>query len=124
MEEQKKIEEEKKKIEEEIKKKEEKSKIIKQNFPKEPDDSNPDKCMIVFRFPDGNKNVERKFLKNDKIQLLYDFIETLGRDIYTENDNNKFELIQTFPFKKYDNYNKTLEEEGLFPNSMLQIKEI
>ena len=124
MEEQKKIEEEKKKIEEEIKKKEEKSKIIKQNFPKEPDDSNPDKCMIVFRFPDGNKNVERKFLKNDKIQLLYDFIETLGRDIYTEKENYKFELIQTFPFKKYDNYNKTLEEEGLFPNSMLQIKEI
>ena len=122
--EEKRLEEEKKRKEEELKKKEEKIKIIKKNLPPEPDDSNPDKCTILFRYPDGNRNVERKFLKNDKISLLYDFIETLGRDIYTENDNNKFELIQTFPFKKYDDLNKTLEEEGLFPNSMLQIKEI
>ena len=122
--EEKRLEEEKKRKEEELKKKEEKIKIIKKNLPPDPDDSNPDKCTILFRYPDGNRNVERKFLKNDKISLLYDFIETLGRDIYTENDNNKFELIQTFPFKKYDDLNKTLEEEGLFPNSMLQIKEI
>ena len=122
--EEKKIEEEKKRIEEEIKNQQKRIEILKKNLPPEPDDSNPDKCTILFRYPNGSSNIERKFLKNDKISLLYDFVDTLGRDIYTENHYFKFELIQTFPFKRYDNKEKTLEEEGLFPNAMLQIKEI
>ena len=122
--EEKKIEEEKKRIEEEIKNQQKRIEILKKNLPPEPDDSNPDKCTILFRYPNGSTNVERKFLKNDKIQLLYDYVNTLGRDIYTENTYLNFELIQTFPFKRYDNKEKTLEEEGLFPNAMLQIKEI
>ena len=122
--EEKKIEEEKKRIEEEIKNQQKRIEILKKNLPPEPDDSNPDKCTILFRYPNGSTNVERKFLKTDKIQLLYDYVNTLGRDIYTENTYLNFELIQTFPFKRYDNKEKTLEEEGLFPNAMLQIKEI
>ena len=122
--EEKKIEEENKRIEEEKKKLEEKIEILKKNLPSEPDDSNPDKTTILFRYPNGSSNIERKFLKNDKISLLYDFVDTLGRDIYTEDNYYKFELIQTFPFKRYNNKDKTLEEEGLFPNAMLQIKEI
>ena len=31
--------------------------------------------------------------------------------------------IQPFPPKKYDNMENTLENEGLFPNAVIQIKE-
>lgn len=100
------------------------SEMKKQILPPEPDKDDPNKATILFRYPDGNKTVERRFLKNEKIKLLYFFIESLGAEIYTEEDSTSFELIQTFPFKKYDNKEKTIEEEGLFPNAVLQIKEI
>ena len=100
------------------------SEMKKQILPPEPDKDDPNKATILFRYPDGNKTVERRFLKNEKIKLLYFFIESLGAEIYTEEDSTSFELIQTFPFKKYDNKEKTIEEEGLFPNAVLQRKEI
>ena len=63
-------------------------------------------------------------MKTDKISLLYDYIRSLGKDIYTEEEYQDFSILQTFPFKNFeDKLNMTLEEEGLFPNSMLQIKE-
>jgi hypothetical protein len=46
----------------------------------------------------------------------------LGKDIFEESD--KYELIQPFPFVAYRDMNKTLEEEKLFPNAILQIKEL
>ncbi len=118
------IEKEKREKLEEEKLLKEKLIMLKNSLPPEPNDSNPNKCIIVFRYPDGSKNVERKFLKSEKIQILYNFIESIGREIYTETYINKFILIQTFPFKNLENKEKTLEEENLFPNAMLQIKEI
>ena len=50
-------------------------------LPEEPSDDNPDKCVIVFRFPDGEKVVQRKFLKTDKITNLYLHIKSFGREI-------------------------------------------
>ena len=51
-------------------------------------------------------------------------VKSLGREIYTEEQYNNFSIIQTFPFKNFeDKLNNTLEEEGLYPNSVLQIKE-
>ena len=102
----------------------EESKKIKEKIKPEPDDDNPDKCIIVFRYPDGEKNIQRKFLKQDKIIVLYDFIKSLGREIFTENEHHHFSLLQTFPYKLFDERKESnLEEEGLFPNSVLQIKE-
>ena len=69
------------------------------------------------------KRIERRFLKTNTVQTLYDFVLTLGRDIYTETEYDKFSLIQPFPFKAYTDMNKTLEEEKLVPNAVLQIKE-
>ena len=120
--------EKKRKEEEEKKKQEQKEKEDKELFsmliPPEPSDDNPDKCIIVFRLPDGEKNIQRKFLKTDKIAVLYDYIRSLGKEIYSEEGYHNFSIIQTFPFKNFENkLNNTLEEEGLFPNSMLQIKE-
>ena len=118
--------EEKKNLEKEkLLKEKEESKKIKTNLKPEPSDDNPDKCIILFRFPDGEKTVQRKFLKKDKIKDLFDFIKSLGREIFTEEEHHHFSLLQTFPYKLFDEIqNNTLEQEGLFPNSVLQIKEI
>ena len=134
MEENKRLEEERKereKKEEEEKKKEEEliQKIQKESIlnilPEEPSDDNPDKCVIVFRFPDGEKVIQRKFLKSDTVSLLYLYVKSLGRDIYSENEEQHFSLIQSFPFKNFDEVqNNSLEQEGLFPNAVLQIKAI
>ena len=35
-------------------------------------------------------------------------MESLGEEIYTEKENNKFSLYQPFPPKKYDNMEKVL----------------
>ena len=108
---------------EQFEKIEKKAEILKKKFEKEPDKDNPDICIICFRYPDGDKRKERRFLKNNKIKDLYDYIESLGNEIYTEDGNGVFSLYQPFPPKKYENMENTLEKEGLFPNALIQIKE-
>jgi len=131
LEKEKKEEEEKKKILEEenrIKKLNRKyiyeAKIAKLILSKEPEDDNPDVCHIKFRHPDGEKIIERKFLKTDRIASLYDYVKSIGREIFMEEDAFDFELIGGFPPKSLeDKKNNTLEEEGMFPNYILQIRE-
>ena len=108
---------------EQFEKIEKKAEILKKKFEKEPEEDNPDVCVISFRYPDGDKRKERRFLKNNKIKDLYDYIESLGNEIYTEDGNGVFSLYQPFPPKKYENMENTLENEGLFPNAVIQIKE-
>ena len=95
----------------------------KAKFVAEPDKDNPDCCTICFRYPDGDKRRDRRFLKTDKIKILYEYITSLGNEIYTEDGNGVFSLYQPFPPKKYDNMESTIENEGLFPNAVIQIKE-
>ena len=108
---------------EQFEKIEKKAEILKKKFEKEPEEDNPDVCVISFRYPDGDKRKERRFLKNNKIKDLYDYIESLGNEIYTGDGNGVFSLYQPFPPKKYENMENTLEKEGLFPNALIQIKE-
>lgn len=89
----------------------------------EPEKDDPNSTLIIFRFPDGERREERRFLKSHTIKNLYDFVLSFGSEIYTEPENNHFILVQTFPYKAYEDMNKTLEEEKLFPNAVLQIKE-
>ena len=120
-----KINEEKRKKEEEIKMKEieKKANEAKEKIVDEPERDNPDSTVICFRYPDGDKTKHRRFLKGHTIQNLYDYITSLGSEIYTEKENNKFSLYQPFPPKKYDIMENTLEKEGLFPNAVIQIRE-
>ena len=115
-------EERKKKIE---KKYEYEANIAKMILSEEPEENNPDICHIIFRFPDGEKSIERKFLKSDKIAVLYNFVKSIGREIFSEPDSNDFDIIcLDFPPKNLeDKKSHTLQNEGLFPNSILQIKE-
>ena len=96
---------------------------MKKKFEIEPDKDNPDCCTISFRFPDGEKRQDRRFLKNNKVKEWYDYVKSLGNEIYTEEGNGVFSLYQPFPPKKYENMENTLENEGLFPNAVIQIKE-
>jgi len=96
---------------------------LKKKFEIEPDKDNPDCCTISFRFPDGDKRQDRRFLKNNKVKDLYDYVKSLGNEIYTEEGNGVFSLYQPFPPKKYENMENTLENEGLFTNAVIQIKE-
>ena len=120
-----KINEEKRKKEEEnkIKEIENKAKEAKVKVVEEPGEDNPDTAEICFRYPDGEKTKNRRFLKSHTIQNLYDYITSLGEEIYTEKENNNFSLYQPFPPKKFDIMENTLEKEGLFPNAVIQIRE-
>ena len=89
----------------------------------EPDINNPEVTTICFRYPDGEKIKNRRFLKSHKIQNLYDYVTSLGEEIYTEKQNKNFTLHQPFPPKIYNNLENTLEQEGLYPNALVQIKE-
>jgi hypothetical protein len=119
-----KIKEEKKK--EELKKKyEEEANLAKMILPKEPEESDPDACQIKFRLPNGEKVIERRFLKTNKVSVLFDFVKSHGIEIFSEPDSNNFELIcMGFPPKNLqDKKNNTLEAEEMFPNAILQIQE-
>ena len=89
----------------------------------EPDIDNPDVTTICFRYPDGERTKNRRFLKGHKIQNLYDYVASLGEEIYTEKENKNFSLFQPFPPKKYEMMENTLEQESLVPNAVIQIKE-
>ena len=119
------IYEEKKKKEEEIKIKEIKDKAMeaKDKIVDEPDENDPNCSVICFRYPDGETTKNRRFLKSHTIQNLYNFVTSLGEEIYTEKENNHFSLFQPFPPKKYEEMDNTLEKEGLFPNAVIQIRE-
>ena len=124
-------EEEKQKIKDEenkIKKRNEdyqkEAEISKQLLPEEPNEDNPNVSKIVLRYPDGGKTIERRFLKTDKINVLYLFVRSKGREIFFEQESNDFDLIFGFPPKNLDNSkNNTLDDEGLFPNALIQIRE-
>jgi hypothetical protein len=107
-------------IEKEI---ETKAKAALSKIVEEPDINNPDVTTICFRYPDGDRTKTRRFLKNNKIQNLYDYVTSLGEEIYTEKENKNFSLNQPFPPKKYENMDNTLEQENLFPNAVIQIRE-
>ena len=99
------------------------AKDAKNKVGEEPMEGNQDSTTICFRYPDGEKRIERRFLKSDKIKNLYEYVTSLGREIYTEEEINTFSLYQPFPPRKYDNMENTLEKEGLFPNAIIQIRE-
>ena len=107
-------------IEKEIKNK---AKDALEKIVEEPDKDNPEATTICFRYPDGETTKNRRFLKSHKIQNLYDYVTSLGEEIYTEKQNKNFTLHQPFPPKIYDKFENTLEQEGLYPNALVQIKE-
>ena len=98
--------------------------IEENNIPKEPDERDPNACTIAFRYPYGEKQIKRRFNKTDKIEVLFNYVKSLGREIYSKPIYNNFELIYGFPPINFETKrDNTLDEEGLFPSSMINIIE-
>lgn len=122
------------KQEEELKKKErieEEERIKKANqqkiasislLPDEPSTEDGNSTLIIFRYPHSEERRQRRFLISDKIELLYIYVRSLGTDIFEES--NEFEIITPFPMRIYKDMSKTLEDEKLYPNAVVQIREI
>lgn len=94
--------------------------FIRKNLLPEPSKSDKQACTIVFRMPDGSTK-ERLFLKNWTVIEMYNYINSLEH-VLTEEET-EFDLFTPFPPKVYENYDKTLEEEGLYPNAVLIVRE-
>lgn len=75
----------------------------------------PDIVVMNFRMPDGKK-VERRFHKSTQVENLYDYIETLG--------STNFDIIHGFPAKALEVKTITLEEAGLYPKSLVYVRDI
>lgn len=137
----KKEEEEKKRIEEEKIKKElelelEKKKkeeienskknriILKDKFKEEP---KGDKTTLIrFRFPDGSQ-IQRRFLKEEKVEILYEFIHQLdfNQSKWFPKENSTFdnyELTTGLPKKQLDR-NLSLIDAGCVPNQTVYVRD-
>ncbi|TKY63850.1 Plant UBX domain-containing protein 9 [Spatholobus suberectus] len=68
---------------------------------------------IVVRMPDGGR-CERRFLKTDKLLLLFDFI-----DIYGAQKPGTYRLVKSYPRRAYsiNDSSSTFNEVGLSSNS-------
>ncbi|KAM9992232.1 hypothetical protein ACTFIY_009685 [Dictyostelium cf. discoideum] len=77
----------------------------------------PNSTQIVFKLPDDSK-LERRFNSDDKIEMLCNYLDGQGCEI----DNYQF--VTMYPkkvFKKPD-FNQTLKEAGLSPQSILNVR--
>ena len=93
-------------------------------IPEEPNENDPNACKITFAYPYDEKQKQRRFNKTDKIETLYHYVISLGREIFSSENFHTFELVSSFPNVNLENKkDKTLEEEGLFPSSTIIIKE-
>jgi hypothetical protein len=96
--------------------------VKRKQLPVEPPATEPNSTHILFRFPDGVNRSERRFFKNDTVKDLYNYVESL-ENVEFNNHEGKFELVQTFPFAIFSDMQKTLVDEKLFPNAVVQIRE-
>lgn len=96
-------------------------KEAKERLPEEPEDNN-DVTTITFRYP-SSKKAFRKFNKDDKIELMFDFVYSLGDDIFNELKQEKFYFSQPFPNKiiEYSDKDETFLDMTLYPDALLDI---
>ncbi len=94
-------------------------------MPEEPGEKDQNACHIVFRLSGSGERIQRRFFKDQTVQALYDYIDSLmGDKVHFESPgNHDYQSIQSMPRKVYDQRDKLLSEVGLFPRAMLIIKE-
>lgn len=127
--------EEMKKKREEKRKQEEKKKEGEKNkfdittksikdMPLEPPEYDTNACKISFRFPFGQKTIDRRFFKHEKIDALFKYVKCLGNEIYSNPMFRDFDLVYGYPATSIENKkDRTLEEEGFYPSAMVNIVE-
>ncbi|EFA83311.1 ubiquitin domain-containing protein [Heterostelium album PN500] len=78
----------------------------------------PEATHIIFKLPDDSK-IERRFNSTDTLQTLSDFLDGSGVDF------EGYQFITMYPKKVYTKkeYNLTLKETGIHPQSILNVRD-
>jgi UBX domain/UBA-like domain len=95
------------------KEKEEKKKLLVKKVGFEPVESE-NTAQVSFKLPSG-KRIERKFNREQSIDSLYEFLESI--------DLHPSELVTGYPSKTLQNRESTLETEGIYPKSVIHVRE-
>jgi hypothetical protein len=94
-------------------------------MPTEPSADNEASLELIFRMPLSGERIRRRFLKEDTISLLYDFIDDLqnqGKCKFDEDGDTfctDYQIIQSMPRKVYSDKDATLESVGFFPRGAM-----
>ena len=88
-------------------------------LPEEPDEKDPNACHIVLRLPGTGERVNRRFLKTENVQRMYDFVDSLGPEKLNFESTHQYVIFQSMPRKEFTDKDKTLAEVGLHPRAML-----
>jgi len=91
-----------------------------ESLPPEPNEDECETVQLSIRFPDGSR-VIRSFRADDKLQIVYDFVES--KDLDPLDILSDIILVNTFPRKEYIEKDQTLESLGLYPSSSLIVEE-
>jgi len=90
------------------------------SLPPEPNEDECETAQLSIRFPDGSR-VIRSFRADDKLQVVYDFVES--KDLDPIDILSEIVLVNTFPRKEYIDKDQTLEALGLCPSTSLIVEE-
>ncbi|CAN8230777.1 unnamed protein product [Cochlearia groenlandica] len=82
-------------------------------------DKGPDVTHVLMRFPPNGERKSRRFQSKDKIQSLYDYVDSLG-----VLETEEYSLISTFPREVYgrDKLSMSLKDTALHPQASLFIE--
>ena len=73
-----------------------------------------DAAQVSFKLQSG-KRIERRFGKTEPVQMLYDYLESI--------DVIGSELTTGFPSTILVNRESSLEAEGIYPKSVIHVRE-
>ncbi len=95
----------------------------KKRLPPERNEDDLDNTLVIYRFPKSNKRENRIFSKYDKIVSMFDYVISLGDEIFDELNQEEFILTQPFPRKIIDyDKNLTFEQTGLVDEVIVNIE--
>jgi hypothetical protein len=94
----------------------EREKQEKKNRLKPEPEAGVDIAHITFRLPGGRK-ADRRFNKQDLVDDLYIYIDTL--DLVTP-----YEIVTNFPLKVLNDRSSSLELEGFYPRAVVHVREL
>ncbi|KAI9355076.1 ubiquitin-related domain-containing protein [Zopfochytrium polystomum] len=106
--------------EERIEAKKKRKQALRESLPPEPAATEPELARIGIRLPSGSRII-RRFRASDKVEALYDFVESLDLDpIPIASD---IVIAKSFPRKVLSDRYATMRESGLFPNETVVVEE-
>ncbi|KAJ3214026.1 hypothetical protein HDU67_002170 [Dinochytrium kinnereticum] len=93
---------------------------LRMNLAPEPPLTVKEVAKISLRLPSGER-VIRRFLADEKLEILYNFIESL--DLSPLSIEADIVAVNTYPRKVLLDLSQTLREAGLYPNASLIVEE-